>query len=424
MSKDAPKVVVSGYYGYDNCGDEAVLLSIVTCLKTLHPGIRIIALSGNPSKTSELYGIEAINRWNPFRIAISLLSSQLLISGGGSLFQDATSTKSLRYYLAIIKMAKMLGKKVMVFSQGIGPLNREKSRAMVSKTLNRCNAITVRDEQSAHLLVDIGITKKIQVTADPAIILETKDISIDIPSELQKTNKNGGEDSLFLVDACYGSSGIMQEPPITGKREHHEKGEKTATNIDCDTSMKTSISQGTHNRSSVPLLTVAIRSWQDDRHLPHVARFLDKRVEEGFSALIIPTHFPNDVHACTRILSMMTQQAHFMNKCFSAWEFIALAAQSDYFFSMRLHGLICAFASGTPILALSYDPKVDAFMTQTGLSEYCIDFDNFDSQIAENLFAKLLSPQPQESITQQETLRENLRKSAWSSAEIAINLLD
>ena len=127
--KKSHKAVISGYYGFDNCGDEAVLLAIIHCLKKLKPDVRIVVLSGNPKKTRELYAVEAVNRWNPFSVAIELLSCRLLISGGGSLLQDVTSTKSLRYYLAIINIAALFKKRIMIYSQGLGPLNAEKRNA-------------------------------------------------------------------------------------------------------------------------------------------------------------------------------------------------------------------------------------------------------------------------------------------------------
>ena len=150
--RKAPRIVISGYYGFDNCGDEAVLLAIIHCLKTLAPNVKITVLSGNPEKTRKLYGVDALNRWNPVRIALMLLTCRLLISGGGSLIQDVTSARTPNYYLGVIMMALFLRKKVMIYSQGVGPLTIPKNRARTAKILNRCNIITLRDNHSAELL--------------------------------------------------------------------------------------------------------------------------------------------------------------------------------------------------------------------------------------------------------------------------------
>ncbi|MCL2046066.1 MAG: polysaccharide pyruvyl transferase CsaB [Oscillospiraceae bacterium] len=371
MSK-SQKLVISGYYGYDNCGDEAVLLSIVSSLKELMPNIIITVLSGNPTKTKELYGVKAINRWNPFAIFFALMSCRMLISGGGSLLQDETSTKSLRYYLAIINLARMLGKKVMIYSQGIGPLNADDSRKMVQKTLNRCHEITVRDTASASLLREIGITREIKVVCDPVLLLSSLD---------------------------YADLGIIDE--LEQLRLIGEDGVK-----------KNFVAQK-------PILLAAIRCWKDDGHIIEVAKFLDEQTKNGYDVLLVPAHYPDDLLACVSIRVAMSSEVYCINKSLTAKEFNALTSHADYVFSMRLHGLICAYAAGTPILALSYDPKVDAFMEQVNLKEYCLAYDNFESNKAMTLFEKLSHAPKETQLAHKETMNEL----AWSTSKKAIELL-
>ncbi|MEG2583986.1 MAG: glycosyltransferase, partial [Oscillospiraceae bacterium] len=105
-------VMISGYYGFNNSGDDSILRAIVDSLLEIKPDIDIIALSKNPTETESIYGIKSIHRFNVFRIFWRLLHTKLLISGGGSLIQDITSDKSLAYYLGIINIAKLAGAKV------------------------------------------------------------------------------------------------------------------------------------------------------------------------------------------------------------------------------------------------------------------------------------------------------------------------
>ena len=122
------KIVLSGYYGFDNIGDEAVLFSIITALRKEIKDVHITVLSNNPDKTKALYGVESVNRWDIKAVARSIKESDLLISGGGSLLQDVTSSKTIPYYLAIVKIAQFYKKKVVFYSQGIGPVNKGISR--------------------------------------------------------------------------------------------------------------------------------------------------------------------------------------------------------------------------------------------------------------------------------------------------------
>ena len=146
MPKQVTKIVLSGYYGFDNYGDELILRTLIETLKSR--GIAPIVLSGNPSKTSQTYGVNAISRTNPLQILSALLSSKGLISGGGGLFQDSTSLKSPIYYGTIILLAKLCGKSVAFFGQGIGPLKNSLASCLTSRAISWSQLIVVRDKAS------------------------------------------------------------------------------------------------------------------------------------------------------------------------------------------------------------------------------------------------------------------------------------
>ncbi|MBN3032683.1 MAG: polysaccharide pyruvyl transferase family protein [Candidatus Saganbacteria bacterium] len=153
------KVLVSGYYGCGNLGDEAVLEAITAGLRERDPGIGIGVLGRR-------------GRYNPFALLRELLACDVLISGGGSLFQDATSARSLWYYAAVVRLAKLLGRKVMIFAQGVGPLRGAFNRRLAGGVLNGTDLITLRDKESLHELRRLNVTRPPAfVTADPAFLL-------------------------------------------------------------------------------------------------------------------------------------------------------------------------------------------------------------------------------------------------------------
>jgi len=363
--KKNPRIVISGYYGFDNCGDEAVLLSIIHCLRKRRPDVSITVLSGNPEKTRQTYNVDAVNRWSPVGVARAIMPCDLLISGGGSLIQDVTSSRSPGYYLGVIRLALFFRKKVMIYSQGVGPLTVKKNRASAAKVFNRCHALALRDSASADLLRDIGVEQDMVVTCDPVMALSREDAVGDPAAQKD----------------------LLREVGITD-------------------------SAGGTPR---PLLFVSIRCWKDNRHITPVAALLDKRIAEGWDVLLVPAHYPGDMEAISMLRGRMNAQPFIVDKCLNAGEYLALAASADKVFSMRLHGLICAMAMGTPMVGLSYDPKIDAFMEQAGVEKFCLSFENVDFDSLQRMIGE--QPPPLE------PRRLEMSKLAWGTSEMADVLL-
>jgi len=365
-----PRVVISGYYGFNNCGDEAVLYAIIHCLRRLKPNVRITVLSNNPESTRAMYNVRAVDRWSPFQVARELFACHLFISGGGSLIQDVTSVKSARYYLAVIRLARLLARKTMIYGQGVGPLSDQKIRERTASVFENCDEITVRDEGSASLLREIGVKRDITVTCDPVLALSYEDIDRE---EIRE---------------------YLHEMNILDK----------------------------DGRKHKPLLLVTVRRWKDDRHLPEVAALLDEQARKGWDVLLAPMHFPMDMQAIDIISNLMNERLYCLGTSLSASQFLALTAYADKVFSMRLHGLIFAMALGAPMIGLSYDPKVDGFMELAGLRRDCLSFEDFNRESAESLIEDMES-EPLIMLTIQERRRQELRDAAWDMAGRAVSLL-
>jgi len=156
-------VLISGYYGFDNFGDEAILGVLVKKLQALKINVRV--LSKNPTKTASLYNVESSLYICLRQVIYQIRKCDVLISGGGSLLQDVTSLKSLLYYLWVINTALFFKKKVIIFAQGIGPINNRLGRFLTKNTLKKCSLITVRDEKSLFLLRGWGL--KPELVCDP-----------------------------------------------------------------------------------------------------------------------------------------------------------------------------------------------------------------------------------------------------------------
>jgi polysaccharide pyruvyl transferase CsaB len=165
------KIVISGYYGFENLGDEAVLAGIISLLKKKNKKLKLTVLSATPEETAQRYGVNAVSRNSLIQISHVFAEADLFISGGGSLLQDVTGSLSVPYYLAIFWLAKMQGLKTAYYAQGVGPLQKRWSRWLTAFSLNRFDFLGVRDQGSKELLKEIGVKKEIKLTADPVFAL-------------------------------------------------------------------------------------------------------------------------------------------------------------------------------------------------------------------------------------------------------------
>ena len=167
-------IVISGFYGLGNTGDEAILEAIIYNLRheLENPDITVFSLS--PEKTAHEHSVHSIYRgWrHDFKAKIKALrKADLLISGGGGLLQDNYPTRflfgPLPYYLLIVLLAKLCGTKVMFFSQGIGPVNSTWGKILMKGLANLADFVTVRDQYSKDLLIELGVTRpETVVTSD------------------------------------------------------------------------------------------------------------------------------------------------------------------------------------------------------------------------------------------------------------------
>lgn len=302
------KILLSGYYGFDNAGDEAVLFAIVQALREIIPDVDITVLSNQPEKTAQQFGVKAVDRWGKTSLPKAIKDCDVLISGGGSLLQDVTSKNGILYYLGVIKLAQMMRKKVIVYAQGIGPVNEPRNRALVAKILNKVQAITVRDFDSRRELMEMGVYREIMVAVDPVL-----GISADSIDEAQ------GLQLLRGAEAGY----------IDGKKT----------------------------------LMVAARNWKhSDRFFKEIAESCDAMAEQGWQVVFVPFHYPEDVEAGRNIASLMKRDAVVLSGNYSPQETMAVLKNADLIMGMRLHSLIMGAALLKPMVGLSYDPKVTSFM--------------------------------------------------------------
>lgn len=186
------KVLISGYYGFDNFGDEAILGILLEKLKDCE----VTVLTADPRKTFDTYGVHTVYTFSLEHVMREIAKCDILISGGGSLLQNVTSSKSLFFYLSIIQFAHIFKKDVMIFAQGIGPIKGWFQTSYAKRMLKKCKYISVRDENSLKLLNKWKITNA-NLVCDPMYGLEV--------SQPERTSKIGIQLRRFdtLTDALF-----------------------------------------------------------------------------------------------------------------------------------------------------------------------------------------------------------------------------
>jgi polysaccharide pyruvyl transferase CsaB len=171
------RIGISGSYGGMNLGDEAILDGILNRLRETVPA-DITVFSRNPSDTRARHKVErvvAVRELTRKEIAPEVRNLDLLILGGGGILYD----QDAETYLREVFLAQESGVPVMIYAISAGPLRTPSARQAVRTALNAAAVVTVRDRQGYRLLEDVGVTREIHLTADPALLIQPEALPIE-----------------------------------------------------------------------------------------------------------------------------------------------------------------------------------------------------------------------------------------------------
>ena len=301
-------LLIAGYHGYGNCGDEATLMAMTKNIKEMAPDVNITAISHIPELTKTEYNINSVQRFNAIEVIKAIVKSDIILSGGGTLIQNGTSTRSLLYYLSIIKLAKFFKKKVMLYSNGIGPVNGKLNRKLVKMVVNNVDIITLREEFSKKDLLDMGVKKpQIHVTADAAFTLNS-------------ISDNLAKDILT-------KEGVPFDKEIVG---------------------------------------VSVRAWHKakdgDKYIKEIAKACDNIIEQNKNVLFIPMEQPKDVEISKKVMYEMRKDSYILKNVYKPDEILGIIGQMHLILGMRLHTLLFSASKKVPMIGIVYDPKIEYYL--------------------------------------------------------------
>ncbi len=357
------RVVLSGYYGFRNLGDDAILLALRDRLSEAVPGAVLTALSNRPEETREKCGIEAVNRFHPIAVRRAVKRATCFVSGGGSLLQDHTSTRSLLYYTALIRMAKRCGKRVMFYANGIGPVESARNRERVRAVAEMADVITLRDAESLAALREMGVQNpNIRVTADPVYAM---------PSGERARGRS------LLAER-----NIPADRPIVGVSVRFAAGMET--------------------------------------NVAAFAKFCDA-VSEAAQVVFINMQQGADDAASAAVLAQMHAKAYEISAPYNPAAMVDMLACMDAVVSTRLHSMIFAACSGVPVLGVVYDPKVSACARALGMP-LAGDLEHFDADKALGVLRDVLADRTAY-VDKLNTATAELRERAKNNESAFIELL-
>ncbi len=297
------RVLLSGYYGFGNLGDEALLEVIVAQMRARFPLMQLNVLSATPEDTAKEFGIEATPRWNMRSVRDAIGRADVVLSGGGGLLQTATSARSIVYYAGILREAIRQRRKAMIFAQSIGPLDLL-GRIVVRSFCRGLDYATVRDTRSLRLLQSLLPQTPIERTADPVFLYDAPVEEVDLSSE-----------------------GLGSEP----------------------------------------YAVVSVRKVSNLRDGQHaIARAVDRLAQaHGVRVAFLPLGGASDAEVSTTIIRLCKSAPMLLPECPLA-RAAAILRGARVVIGMRLHALILAARFGVPFLAIPYDPKVASLCDDLG----------------------------------------------------------
>jgi polysaccharide pyruvyl transferase CsaB len=373
------KIFITGYYGFGNTGDEAILTAMLEHLRELRQDLQITVTSATPAKTAATYGVESILWSDASAMLETVRQTDLVIIGGGGIFHDywgfnpntflTDNHWGISFYTAPAVMATIYEKPVMLYAIGVGPLLSEHGRRFTKVACDAAAAITVRDKASRELLESIGVpAEQITLTVDPVFGFSTE------------------KDPAALA--------VLQNLNVAR-----------------------------------PLIGVALRHWDVGIH----PGFWEQEVADGLdlflqnhegSILFVPFQrlegkVEDDATIANRIRTLMKRQDRTMvlEPEFSPRQIYTILGQCDLVAGMRLHSLILSILSRVPVLALSYDTKVNQAMERAGLQEFELNIRSVEASRLAELMNRALA-------AKKESNTEGLADLARQNARIAIEMLD
>lgn len=326
------QVFISGYYGWGNTGDDAMLYVLLQELPKSYPETNFAVLSHVPVVIPASVK-DKVRFVRPAVIPAlrEIIKSQIFIIGGGTHIhdygRDIRNIKILSRLLIIVTFAKISGNKVYLIGNGVGPVATKWGKALTRAICHMADNITVRDEASYHVLETLSLARanKVSLSFDLAALLVRP----------QETHSGGAKESVGkkILGIC-----------VTSVFEIYY-GDKER-----DLSLINKIARALNQWLKVmPQLQVYLFVFKDgprDSDV-HITELLKERLKPAQRVKLIPYN-PDPIQT------------------------LAQVAQCSAFVGTKYHSCLFAYLSKIPLLVINYHPKCRALATEIGLPKHAV----------------------------------------------------
>ena len=391
-------VLITGYYGLGNIGDEAILAGMITSLGKYIEDLHISVITNNPEETRTLHNVKTVQqsfkKGTPHFVRSAIFEGEfaavrreikncdIFILGGGSLLQD------LRIYylpvlLSLVRLAQRYGKKTVVYGIGAGPIDTYFGRKLCRTVLNKTDLVTVRDSMSKEVLEKCGVRDVVR-TADPAFGIEIPDSAV-LGTYLASLNINNGDRYIATTAYNWLHDSDLSRNAVEEAQDLRNRRESLAGLFDSII--------GERNQKMLFVPTVKVD-------------------HEGYMII-------RDLMSTSGKAKVLEYNPHF-NAVFAA------LSGADILAGMRLHSLILATMVGVPIVPISYCGKVKSYLELAGLEDLYLDIEGLGTETFAGRFLEnfeMVWENRTHYVAKQRHAARELREKAFLNARLVAELI-
>ena len=366
------KVLIINAYSYKNRGDSGIIVAMIDIIRKSYKNADISVMSQYHEQNIEYYNkmnvksvppvwdiintkgflnkyIDGIKKlfYNNQNIEQIQTSDIILSAGGGYLYSSRKGPLGVGFINALyhIWLATKLKKKIILFSQSVGPLNYFLDRFILKKVFNRVDYFYSREHITTHLLKNSKV--KMEQLPDVAFSLEPSATSF-IDEKI-----NTSQDVLKI--------GIT----VLDWRFAH----KNSTLEDIDMYLfKIANALNTFKTETSKKIKVYI--------FPQVT--VDKKDGDVIPSKILLDKIKYDV------------EIFYLDKIEDPKELIYLYSKMDLFIGSRMHSAIFSLVGNVPSIALAYQPKTTGTFDLVNLNDFVLDIKSFTEEELRDKIHQLL----------------------------------